>query len=98
MNQWRSPTAEEIYKNEPHLNCRSAGTGAKARRRVSLKDLQWADLVVVMEWKHRERLMADFREAMRHKKVEVLEVEDRYRFMAPELVEELRAVLDPILR
>ena len=97
MNKWRSPTAEEIYKSRPLVNARSAGVSSKARRRVSLKDLKWADVVITMERKHKQRLQADFPEAMRYKEIHVLEIEDLYRFMDPELIEELTQAIDPIL-
>ncbi len=96
-NQWRSPTAERIYRNDPDLAVRSAGTSSKARRPVTIKDLQWADLVMVMESKHRRRLMADFPKVARHKAFHVLEIEDRYPFMDPVLIEELRTSIDPLL-
>ena len=96
-NQWRSPTAERIYSRKHLVNTRSAGTSSKARRHVSLRDIEWADLVVVMERKHKQRLTADYPEAMRDCEVHVLEVEDRYQFMDPELVQELREAIDPIL-
>lgn len=96
-NQWRSPTAEALYRDFAQLNVRSAGTSAKAKRRLSLKDIRWADLIVVMEETHRQRIRAEFRDEVRYKTIEVLEIEDRYQFMDPELVEEIRAVADPIL-
>ncbi|WP_162026324.1 MULTISPECIES: low molecular weight protein tyrosine phosphatase family protein [unclassified Lentimonas] len=97
MNQWRSPTAEKLYSKVPLMNVRSAGTSSKARRHVSLKDLQWADLVIVMESKHKQQLAAEYRQALRGCEVHVLEIEDRYKFMDPELVEELKYAIDPIL-
>ncbi|MEM9246455.1 MAG: phosphotyrosine protein phosphatase [Cyanobacteria bacterium P01_F01_bin.153] len=97
MNKWRSPTAEKLYRNKPLVNVRSAGTSSKAKRHISSKDLKWADLVITMESKHTQRLRADFPEFMRHKEVHTLEVEDRYEYMHPELVEELKAAIAPIL-
>lgn len=97
MNQWRSPTAEKLYSRQSCINVRSAGTSSKARRHVSLKDLQWADVVIVMEAKHKQRLQADYRQALRGCEVHVLEIEDRYKFMDTELVEELKYAIDPIL-
>jgi predicted protein tyrosine phosphatase len=96
-NQWRSPTAEKIYSKDPVVNTRSAGTSSKARRQVSLSDIKWSDLIIVMESKHKQRLVADFPEAMRYREIHVLGIEDNYKFMDPELIEELRAAIDPIL-
>ncbi len=97
MNQWRSPTAEKLYSKEPFINVRSAGTSSKARRHISLKDLKWADTVIVMESKHKQRLAAEYRQALRGCDIHVLEIEDRYKFMDPVLIEELKYAIDPIL-
>ena len=97
MNKWRSTTAEQIYSKHPLLECRSAGTSSKARHRITKADIRWADLIVVMEAKHRNRLMADFRDELRSKEIHILGLEDRYKFMEPELVTELRSALDSLL-
>ncbi len=96
-NQWRSPTAEKIYRDRPGIQVRSGGTSSKARHQVNQSDIQWADLILVMEKKHKQRLAADHPKAMRYKEVHVLEIEDLYQFMDPELIEELQAAVDPIL-
>jgi len=97
MNKWRSPTAEHIYAKHPLLECRSAGTSSKAKHRLTVADIRWADLIVVMEDKHINRIMADYRDEARYKEIHVLGIEDRYRYMDPELVEELRLSLDTLL-
>jgi predicted protein tyrosine phosphatase len=86
-NQWRSPTAERVWQRLPGVNVRSAGTSPKAKRPVSVGDLQWADVIFVMESKHKQRLQADFRQHLRYKAIEVLDIPDDYQFMAPALVE-----------
>ncbi len=96
MNKWRSLTAEELYRKHPLLNCRSAGTSNKARRKIGLSDIRWADLIIVMEDKHHDRIEADYRDEIRDKEIHVLEVEDQFKYMDDELIEELQFVLDPI--
>ncbi|GAB5559264.1 MAG: phosphotyrosine protein phosphatase [Synoicihabitans sp.] len=96
-NQWRSPTGERIYRDHPLVNARSAGTASSARHQISLADIEWADLIAVMERKHRQRLRADYPEALRGKEVIVLEIEDNYRAMDPDLVELIKASIDPLL-
>ncbi len=97
-NQWRSPTAEQIWRRHPGLSVRSAGTSPNARRPVSADDLAWAEVVLVMEEKHKSRLMAGFRRVLEGKRIVVLDIPDDYRYMDPELVEQLtesvRAVLE----
>ena len=86
-NQWRSPTGEQVWRRHPRVNVRSAGTSAGARRVVSADDLAWADVVLVMEDKHKSRLLADYRALMLHKPLHVLDIPDDYKYMDPELVE-----------
>lgn len=85
-NQWRSPTGEKVWKNFNGVNCRSAGTSAKARRRLTASDLQWADFIFVMEQKHKNRIKAQFPRVVTHKDIYVLDIPDEYHFMDPELV------------
>lgn len=96
-NRWRSPTAEAIYSRRPSILARSRGTGRVARQPVKTEDLQWADLVFAMEAKHKQRLLAEFPRDTRTKDIHVLDIPDFYRFMDPELVDEILAAVDPIL-
>ena len=96
-NQWRSPTAEAVYQNDPRVEVCSAGTSASARRRVSEKLLRWADLVLVMEPKHKRRLREQFPELVHELRVEVLDIPDDYTFMDPELVTLIRERTEPWL-
>ncbi|MBW4888340.1 protein tyrosine phosphatase [Mucilaginibacter sp. HMF5004] len=92
-NQWRSPTAELLFKNHPNHNARSAGTSGQARIRVSEKLILWADVIFVMERKHRDIIKQRFASAIAGKKLEVLDIEDNYPFNDPELIELLRHAL-----
>ncbi len=96
-NQWRSPTGEKVYANRPGVHARSAGTSAKARRRVTAADITWADIILAMEDKHRQRLLAAFPGLMKRKEMHVLGIEDDYRFMDDDLVRTIEAAVDPIL-
>ena len=96
-NQWRSPTAEKVYQNDPRVEVRSAGVSAAARCRVSEKLLLWADLVLVMEHEHKQRLREQFPEFVRELRIEVLDIPDDYEFMNPELVVLIRERVEPLL-
>ena len=96
-NQWRSPTAEAVYQNDPRVEVCSAGTSASARRRVSEKLLRWADLILVMESEHKRRLREQFPEMVHELRVEVLDIPDDYTFMDPELVTLIRERTEPWL-
>lgn len=96
-NQWRSPTAERVFKRHPLMSTRSAGTSPNARRTISEDDLRWADMVMVMENKHRDRIVAGFPRLVEHLPIHVLDIPDEYRYMDPELVELLQQIVEPLL-
>jgi len=93
--QWRSPTAEGLFKNHPIHNARSAGTSDKARIKVNTKLLTWADVVFVMERKHKQLLEQHFGEDINKKEVVVLDIEDNYQYNDPELIKYLNRALQP---
>jgi len=47
--------------------------------------------VIVMEHKHKSRLMADFNRLLAHKPLHVLDIPDEYGYMDAELVQMLEA-------
>ncbi|MFO0680273.1 MAG: hypothetical protein U0169_27365 [Polyangiaceae bacterium] len=96
-NQLRSPTAERVWRKHPALEVRSAGTSTSARRPVTAEDVRWADVIFVMEEKHRTRLVAEFTRLLAHKTMHVLDVPDDYAFMDPELVTEVTESVAAIL-
>ncbi|MCG9759103.1 MULTISPECIES: low molecular weight protein tyrosine phosphatase family protein [Pseudoalteromonas] len=96
-NQWRSPTAERIWKNHPGISVRSAGTSPRARRSVKVSDIEWADIILVMEEKHKSRLRAQYANLLRYKNVQVLDIPDEYQFMDDELVTLLQDSVASIL-
>jgi predicted protein tyrosine phosphatase len=92
-NQWRSPTAELLFKNHAVHYARSAGTSDKARIKVNEKLINWADVVFVMERRHKEILYQKFPLAIADKKVIVLGIEDNYGFGDEELLSILKIAL-----
>lgn len=96
-NQWRSPTAEKVYQDDPRVEARSAGVSASARSRVSEKLLRWADVVIVMEHAHKQRLREMFPELVRDVRVEVIDIPDDYPYMDAELMALIRERVEPLL-
>lgn len=96
-NQWRSPTAEQIWRKHPALNVRSAGTSSNARHSISINDVEWAHVIFVMEEKHKVQITNKFRRATVNKPIYVLDIPDDYRYMDPELIELLRQSVQSIL-
>lgn len=90
QNQWRSPTAARVYANDQRLEVRSAGVSPLSAHRVSQKDVEWANLILVMEQKHKARLQEMFRD-MQLPPIECLEIPDDFRLMDDTLVGLIRA-------
>lgn len=90
FNKYRSLTAEHIFKNNQNYTVRSAGTALRARRRVTKEDVNWADIIYVMEQKHTEILLDRFPTQAMSKDIINLEIEDVYPYMDPELVQILQ--------
>jgi predicted protein tyrosine phosphatase len=92
-NQWRSPTAESLFKEHARYEARSAGTENGARVKVTAGHLGWADLIFCMERKHADRLRERFPEKIADKRLITLRIPDDYRFMDPALIDLLRTEL-----
>lgn len=94
-NQWRSPTAERVFKDYPNIYTRSAGTSRQARHAVSSRDIAWADLIFVMEYHHKDYLKQHFRQDIRGKSIIVLDITDDYQYMNDELIALLKLSVEP---
>jgi predicted protein tyrosine phosphatase len=92
-NQWRSPTAEALFRDHPRYEARSAGTENGARVKLTAGHVGWADLIFCMERKHAGRVREKFAEEAAGKRVITLRIPDNYKFMDPALVELLQAEL-----
>lgn len=57
--------------------------------------LGWADLVFVMETKHRDYLRRKFPESLFGKRLICLRIPDEYEYNDPELIDLLKANLSP---
>lgn len=97
-NNWRSPTAEAIYSNVNGIQVKSAGTEPSAKTRVSAKQLEWAEMIFVMEKKHKERLNQKFGALVRNKKIIVLDIPDEFEYMDPELIAAIQIAVNPYLK
>ena len=84
-NKLRSPTAQDLFAG-PGVETDSAGPAPDADCVLSAEQVEWADLVFVMEKQHRAKLRQRFAASLQGKKVVCLDIPDRYQFMQPELV------------
>lgn len=89
-NQWRSPTAEALFKNHPRYDARSAGTENGARIKVTDCHLGWADMIFCMERKHADRLREKFLTELAGKPLITLRIPDDFQRDDPELIALLR--------
>lgn len=96
-NKKRSRTAEHIFKNDNRFNIRSAGLSPKSDRKISENDLNWADLVFVMETRQRGKIWELYRH-LELPKIEILNITDDYEFMNEELIEMLTDRINEALK
>jgi predicted protein tyrosine phosphatase len=96
-NQWRSPTAEHLWRKHPQVQARSAGTDSSARHVVNNGDIEWATHILVMEDSHAKRLKALFATELQGKSLHILDIPDDYRYMDTELVSLLEASVASVL-
>jgi predicted protein tyrosine phosphatase len=97
QNKLRSPTAEAVFAGMPGIDVDSAGLNNDAIVPLSPEQVEWADLIFVMEKTHREKLHRNFKRNLNRQRVIVLGIPDNYEYMDPELVELLKARVRPYL-
>jgi predicted protein tyrosine phosphatase len=96
-NRLRSPTAESVFAG-PQIETDSAGLAPDADCVLSVEQVEWADLIFVMEKQHGVKLKQKFTASLQGKKVVCLDVPDRYQFMQPELITLLQQKVGRYLR
>lgn len=96
-NRHRSLTAEHILKNKPNYKARSVGTSLRSRRKITGKDIDWADIVFVMESKHEEIIRERFSSQITGKQIICLNIPASYTYMDKELVEILEESFEDYL-
>lgn len=82
----------------PDIETDSAGLASDADCPVSSDQIEWADVIFVMEKRHRVQLAQRFTRYLEGKKVVCLDIQDNYEFMQPELISLLEKRVPPHLR
>ena len=90
QNRIRSLTAEKVFAGLEGFKVRSAGTQPGARIVVTDGQIGWADIIFAMEKSHVNLLRRKFGTALDSKRVIALHIPDEYKFMQPELIDELK--------
>lgn len=95
-NKKRSRTAEFIFKNDTRFDIRSVGVSPKSNRKITETDIIWADLILVMEKDHQQKIKKIYSH-LEIPTIEVLDIPDEYEFMDEELIEILTEKINAFL-
>ena len=79
-NQWRSPTAEALFRQSDRYVAKSAGTSDRARIKITAGLVNWADWIFVMEKRHAAIIEQKYPDAIANKSIVVLQIRDDYRY------------------
>lgn len=85
-NQLRSPTAEAVFSRYLGISAIGAGTNSDSETPVSGDLVEWADVVLVMEKSHRNKISKKYKKLLKGKRLICLDIPDHYEYMQPELV------------
>ncbi len=97
-NRLRSPTAEAVFGEYDGVEAIGAGTNADAQTPVSGDLIEWADIILLMEKSHRNKISKKYKELLKDKRLVVLEIPDNYECMQPELIQLLKAKVSRVVR
>ena len=97
-NKLRSPTAETIFSEYDGVEAIGAGTNSDAETPVSGDLIEWADIVLVMEKTHRNKVSKKHKELLKNKRLVVLDIPDNYDCMQPELIQLLKSKVSRVVR
>ena len=90
----RSPTAEEIYSGRYDMEVKSAGVADYATTPITLELIQWADIILCMEKKHKQKITKMFPDTVTNKVIDFLDVPDLYDYMNENLIHMIREKTD----
>lgn len=98
-NTDRSPTARDVFAADARLDVLAAGLDEDAPRRLSEDDLWWAELVFVMEPRHRDQIRNKYAFWWEERSpiLTVLRIPDKFNRGDPELVRMLGDLAAPII-
>lgn len=90
-NRLRSPTAEAVFSEYDRVEAIGAGTNSDSITPVSGDLIEWADVILVMEKSHKNKITKKYRDLLKGKRVVVLDIPDNYEFMDEDLVKLLKS-------
>ena len=85
--------------NQPGFEVSSAGINNDALNPLTPEEIQWADVIFVMEKFQRNKIQKKFKEYLNNKKIICLDVPDEFEFMDPALINfQLLGVIRQVVR
>jgi predicted protein tyrosine phosphatase len=96
-NRERSATAEEIFAGRLDLEVRSAGLDNDADHQCTTEDVEWANLIFIMESSHRAKLSRKFKGQLKNARIICLNIQNKYEFMDSKLIGLLQTRVNPHL-
>ena len=93
QNENRSKTAEELFRDR--YETKSAGL--YNNKPVTKKQIEWADILVVMEDKQRSEIAKRFPKLYMQKRILSLDIPDMYSYQDPELINILERRMDNVV-
>ncbi len=93
----RSPTAAHLVASWKACDTDCGGLSKDADEVLSLDQIAWADVIIVMERRHKTRLTAQFGKHLRDTPVKVADIPDRYDYMEPALITLIETRIPPLL-
>jgi predicted protein tyrosine phosphatase len=87
-----------VFSGREGIEASSAGTSIDADTVVSAELIEWAEVIFPMERIHQRKLFERFGPLLKAKRVVVLDIPDRYRYLDPGLVAVLLEKVSPYLR
>jgi predicted protein tyrosine phosphatase len=97
-NRLRSPTAEAVFSKYDGIEAIGCGTNSDAETTLSGDLVEWADVVLVMQKSHRNKVSKKFKELLTGKRLVCLDIPDNYDCMQPELIRLLEAKVPKYVR
>jgi predicted protein tyrosine phosphatase len=97
-NRLRSPTAEQVFSSWINVETDSAGLAPDAVTQLTVDQIEWAEVLFVMERRHKVKLIKTFGRYLNGKRIVCLDIPDKYGFMDPELIGLLQKKAGGILR
>ena len=85
-NRLRSPTGEEVFSAYDNVEAIGCGTNKDAETPLSGDLVEWADVILVMEKTHKNKVAKKYKDLLKGKRLVCLDIPDNYERMQPELV------------